>query len=85
MHYSNIYSFGRSVAQRLRVVDSTEQYKLKNNRLRQFERALMAKKGRLSFWGFVFFFFFFFCEAFQFPGGRYIITDMNRYDIITVM
>ncbi|CAK9088540.1 unnamed protein product [Durusdinium trenchii] len=25
MHYSNIYSFGRSVAQRLRVVDGTEQ------------------------------------------------------------
>lgn len=39
MHYSSIYSFGRSIAQRLRVVDGTEQYRLKNNRLRQFERA----------------------------------------------
>ena len=45
MHYSNIYSFGRSVAQRLRVVDSTEQYKTKNNRLRQFERDLPHPGG----------------------------------------
>lgn len=47
MHYSNIYSFGRSVAQRLRVVDSTEQYKLKNNRLRQFEREQKKLNERL--------------------------------------
>jgi len=53
MHYSNIYSFGRSVAQRLRVVDSTEQYKLKNNRLRQFERAL-TKKLAAGLSGYVF-------------------------------
>ena len=50
MHYSNIYSFGRSVAQRLRVVDSTEQYKLKNNRLRQFERALAALTKKVGCW-----------------------------------
>eukprot|EP00913_Durusdinium_trenchii_P034750 g32507.t1 len=52
MHYSNIYSFGRSVAQRLRVVDGTEQYRLKNNRLRQFERAsdiLDRTKGSTRF------------------------------------
>eukprot|EP00438_Fugacium_kawagutii_P005713 Skav208067 [mRNA] locus=scaffold936:196066:198110:- [translate_table: standard] len=48
MHYSNIYSFGRSVAQRLRVVDGTEQYKLKNNRLRQFEREQKKLNERLT-------------------------------------
>lgn len=44
LHYSNIYSFGRAVAQRLRVVDTTEQYKLKNNRMRQFERHPAVRK-----------------------------------------
>ncbi|CAK9114839.1 unnamed protein product [Durusdinium trenchii] len=48
MHYSNIYSFGRSVAQRLRVVDGTEQYRLKNNRLRQFEREQKKYQERLQ-------------------------------------
>jgi len=47
LHYSNIYSFGRAVAQRLRVVDTTEQYKLKNNRMRQFEREQKKFNERL--------------------------------------
>ena len=49
MHYSSIYSFGRSVPQRLRVVDSSEQYRLKNNRLRQFERSL-SRRAVVGWW-----------------------------------
>eukprot|EP00930_Biecheleria_cincta_P021490 TRINITY_DN1591_c0_g1_i1.p1 TRINITY_DN1591_c0_g1~~TRINITY_DN1591_c0_g1_i1.p1 ORF type:complete len:3401 (-),score=659.74 TRINITY_DN1591_c0_g1_i1:53-10255(-) len=37
-HYSAMYSFGRNVAQRLRISDGTDNYKLKNNRLRAFKK-----------------------------------------------
>eukprot|EP00931_Biecheleriopsis_adriatica_P059754 TRINITY_DN35814_c0_g1_i1.p1 TRINITY_DN35814_c0_g1~~TRINITY_DN35814_c0_g1_i1.p1 ORF type:complete len:3403 (-),score=723.69 TRINITY_DN35814_c0_g1_i1:308-10516(-) len=47
-HYAAMYSFGRNVAQRLRISDGTDHYKLKNNRLRIFQKEQEKFRTRLA-------------------------------------
>jgi len=47
-HYAAMYSFGRNVAQRLRISDGTDNYRLKNNRLRIFEQEQAKFRERMA-------------------------------------
>jgi len=47
-HYAAMYSFGRAVAQRLRICDGTSTFKLKNSRFRVFDQEQERWRKRLQ-------------------------------------
>eukprot|EP00933_Yihiella_yeosuensis_P040244 TRINITY_DN34501_c0_g1_i1.p1 TRINITY_DN34501_c0_g1~~TRINITY_DN34501_c0_g1_i1.p1 ORF type:complete len:1455 (-),score=342.47 TRINITY_DN34501_c0_g1_i1:123-4262(-) len=47
-HYAAMYSFGKNIAQRLRISDGSADYKIRNNRFRAFEEEMRQRNTRFE-------------------------------------